>query len=583
MRKLSVILLLSALLATWSCRKELVLDEVCSGYGSIELSLSSQTAIRLETKSESDDLLEGLRFRNVLVILTDNSGKVVGKEYKEYVSSMTQDVIQFDHLLPGNYHAYAYANIDRTQWQDSDRISTQEKEVAEGSSFSAFLDRELLNMTTAGVDELASVSEAMLMTGDLAIPVGLSVISRTIELLRPVVRFNVHIHNHTPYPVTVKDLSFSQFSADRAYILPHLDANGVPTVPAGATYSTPPAYDDSSPEEVAANSEQRVYQTLLYENVAPSTYRTYVTLELDRSGESLSNLEVSMGERPFGPLDSQVFADMNEGESVDVLVINPRKQTRSARLYYGVSTEDNYAWESIGYDSYTKLVNRVMAIYNESPSHNYVDYTYSGAGSNYSGLAGWTGLAEDDPLGPPNGTTITFDYTGANSGNPKKYFRKLTKDENGKFSIEGLSSSATSLTDMTIEKGTKTDNNRFAADLDGNLLVNFKNSGGKYLKSDCMYNESTEGKAKYTKLLWDSAKNQDHQFILFGKYCVGGALKRILKDNNKEVPLTYMARNEDINLVINVYYADQEGAIDFVVDNSHWTDAGTTTSSHTFN
>ena len=60
-------------------------------------------------------------------------------------------------------------------------------------------------------------------------------------------------------------------------------------------------------------------------------------------------------------------------------------------------------------------------------------------------------------------------------------------------------------------------------------------------------------------------------------------LKRLLKENNKEVPLTYMARNEEINVVINVYYADQSGEITFTVDNTHWTDAGATTSTHTFN
>ena len=65
--------------------------------------------------------------------------------------------------------------------------------------------------------------------------------------------------------------------------------------------------------------------------------------------------------------------------------------------------------------------------------------------------------------------------------------------------------------------------------------------------------------------------------MLFGKYLKGGPLKRILKDNNKEVPLTYMARNEEINVVINVYYSDTEGTLDFVVDNSTWKTATTVT------
>ena len=57
-------------------------------------------------------------------------------------------------------------------------------------------------------------------------------------------------------------------------------------------------------------------------------------------------------------------------------------------------------------------------------------------------------------------------------------------------------------------------------------------------------------------------------------------MKRILKENNKEVPLTYMARNEEINVIINVYYSDKQGELNFVVDNSTWGTA--TESTHTF-
>ena len=104
-----------------------------------------------------------------------------------------------------------------------------------------------------------------------------------------------------------------------------------------------------------------------------------------------------------------------------------------------------------------------------------------------------------------------------------------------------------------------------------------------YLQANTNYNANVP-KQKESNFMWVSGgTNQDRQFMLFGKYMSGGILKRILKDNNKEVPLTYMARNEEINVVINVYYADQAGEITFVVDNSHWTGAGTTTSSHTFN
>lgn len=592
MRKALFILLLLSAFAAGSCRKDIGPEAVTSGDGSLELKLGSGKAIGLKTKAT--DLEEGLEFNNVLVVLVNNSGNVVGSVYKTYPytptggdiqdaeseSSVTEDVIHFNGLLPGNYQVYAYANIDASAWQ-SGSISTQEKTVAPGTSFSSFADRELAALTGTGVP--ADPSGSMLLTGRKEVAVGLTRVSETMDLLRPVVRFKVTVRNHTPFPVIIDELRFSQFNPDKAYLVDHRNDSGIPAMPPGVTYRAMPAFDTAAGDDdtVASDTAEVVYQRLIYENAYSKPYKIFAAMTLDRSSESMSDLELSLGNRPFGVIDYTTLTNMDAGEQVDVLLINPRKQTRSARLYYGVSAEDNYAWESIGYDLFNKLFARASAIYAENPSFGYVDFTYNGAGSTNSGLAGWTGLDADAPLGPPNGSTITFDYTGANSGSPKKYFRTLSRGNDGLFSIDGLSSSTTSLTGMRVEQGTISDKNRFPSDLQASNLVNFiQNSTNKYLKSDCMYSESNVDKAKKTKLVWDTVRNQDHQFILFGKYMAGGPLKRILSDNNKEVPLTYMARNEEINVVINVYYSDQEGTLDFMVDNSTWKTATTVT--HTF-
>ena len=601
MRKHLFILLLLGVITVSSCHKEPVPGGELSGYGSIELSLGSSDAIRLATKTDAD-LLEGLRFNNVLVILVDNSGKVIGNVYKTYpytngggsdiqdsevATSVTEDVIHFEHLLPGDYHVYAYANINATEWQKTgeDLIADQEKAVAAGNSFSGYLDRELLSLTSAGTDVPADPSTSMLLTGHKTIPVGLSVVNDTLDLIRPLVRFKVTVRNHTRFPVNVDELRFSHFNPDKAYLLDHRDASGVPEIPAGVTYRALPAFDPSAPEAtVAAESEGVVYQTLLYENASTETYKIFSTLRLNRSLESLSDLTLSMGARPFGLIDYETISTMADGEKVDVLVINPRSATRSGRLYYGIG-DTGIAWESCGYNSYAGFFARAQAIYNEVDSYNYSGTGlwngFTGAANNKSGLAGWTGNSADAPY-----KGDTFDYTGANHGTPrKKYFRTLTKTGE-LFSIDGLSTnppSETSITGIRIEQGTAT-SGKFPSDIKSNQLVTFiQNSTGKHLKSDCKWNDSSDNGAKDSKVIWDSVNNQDHQFILFGEYCSGGLLKRLLKENNKEVPLTYMARNEEVNVVINVYYADQSGEITFTVDNTHWTDAGATTSTHTFN
>ena len=600
-------LLIAAALATMivcSCVKEQTREESPEGFGGISLRLDSGSAIRLETKTDAEDLADGLQFNNVLVILENSSHKVAGIVYKAYPyvpgvddlqdaegeSSVTEDVIHFDHLLPGTYNIYAYANIDASVWQDgSALISAQEKVLSVGDDFLSFVDRELSSLTAAGSDVPDDPSTSMLLTGKVSsVPVGLNVVDASVDLLRPVVRFKVTVRNHTAFPVTVEDLRFSHFNPDKAYLIDHRDDSGVPVVPDGVAYRALPSYPilSGSPETIVAENEAVVYQTLVYENASPNNYKIFSTMSLDRSSESLSPLEVSLGGRDFGLIDYTTLSGMSDGESVDVLVINPRSATRSGRLYYGIG-DSGLSWESCGYDSYNKFFARAQAIYNEDSSHSYVDFIYTGAANNKSGLAGWTGNSDDSYLTSDTGNTgsgITFHYTGARSA----YFRTITMHGN-LYTIDGLSidgSVATSISGVRIQQGTKTSGNRFAADIQDSQLVNIVNDAtGQHLKSDCQYNESTADKAKKSRLVWEAAgsNTQDHQFMLFGKYCAGGMLKRMLKDNNKEVPLTYMSRNEDINVVLNVYYSDQEGEITFKVDNSTWDDAGATTSEHTFN
>lgn len=607
MRKVRFILVLTLFLsAALACRKEQGPEDGIAGECSAVFRLSSRDAISLQTKTDADDLLDGLRFTNVLVILVDHSNNVVGNVYKEYPydpaasgndpnqvevtgSSLTDDVIHFEHLNPGNYTAYAYANIDAVAWQKSGEVISGQEKVTTSGDFSSFLEREL--KAANPVTPTVAGETAMLLTGQAEVLVGLSVETHTIYLKRPVVRLRVYINNTTPYPVRLDDLQFSEFNADRAYLIGRSDDSGVPSVPAGVTYGPLPSYPilsaspETAPQSGAPGYEEEylVYETLLYENACPDPYKVFALLTLDPADK---NLQMSLGEMVFEPVSASTLNGMENGKQMDVLLIYPRKQTRSARLYYGVSAEDNYAWESCGYEVYSNLLNRVRDIFTESPSHSYFGYSYNGLAGTNSGLAGWTGLEADAPLGPaPNGPTVTFNYTGANSGTPKKYVRTLTRGADGKFSFEGLSTSTTILTNMRIQQGSKIDGEkRFAKDLPGDCMINFiQDDSGLYLRSDCFYNSSDLDVTKKSRLVWQSYVNDKHdfQFTLFRQRRDGAPLKRILKESHKEVPLTYMSRNEDIKLVINVFYADQEGTLNFDVDNSTWTTPSE--SSHTFN
>lgn len=581
------ILLLISLLCMMSCVKEIDLESNGSGRGSLVLTLDSSAALRLQTKT--DNPLEGECFSNVLVVLVDNSNNVVGTVYKAYpydpdasgndpdqdeilTATTQQDIIRFDGLLPGDYNVYAYANIDATDWQNSGTNlitdSSKEKGLTSGDSFSDFVDRQLASMVSS-TDAPANPATSMLLTGKKMIPVGLSTTAETIELKRPVVRFKVTVHNNTPYPVTVNDLSFSHFNPDKAYILDH-SVDGVPVPPAGVTYRSLPAY--ASPVTVASEAETVVYSTLLYENVSPNAYKIYSTLTLDRHSvdPSLANPDpLIIGGSTFGPLTYERLSQMDEGESVDVLLINPQINVRNGRIFAYRSSDSRMAWESAGYTSYKDFFNRAKAIYDEDASYDYSSRYSTYSENNAQGYSAWDGYDAHSPK-----QDHTFSYTGARS----QYFHPLTKS-GGLYTIDGLAignkTSGTSIPNLRIEEGAVNKKDVIPQDMAGKLVRFINNSNSKYLRANT-------SDITYTKLEFvDAGINHDRQFVLFGQYSLGSLMKRILKENNKSVPLTYMARNEEINVIINVYYADQSGVLNFTVDNSTWSTP--TTSSHTFN
>ena len=579
-------ILLCLLIFAAACSKETNPVGNNDGYGRIVLTLDNRNALPV-LESRATDLQEGNKFDNLLVILTDQAGKVVSKIDTSYASSKTQDTLAIENLLPGNYHIYAYANYTATDWQQggADRIASQEESVAVGDSFSSYVDRELSSLTTEGTDAPATPASAMLLTADMDVPVGLTTVNCSLNLIRPVVRFKVTVHNNTPFPATVKELDFSPFNPDKAYLLPHTTSDNLPALPAGASYRNLPAYPILTPslETVSAGSEKLVYETLLYESAYPGLHKVSVTIMLDRSGESLGNLEISRKEREFSLIDYATLSAMKDGERAQVLVMNPQISVRSGRIFAYVGEENNMVWESAGYTNYTDYFNRAKAIYDENASYDYSSrYSYSNA----NGYSGWDGLDASD-----GSKATSFSYTGARS----KYFHTLTKSGNS-FSLEGLAlqqgnsndngKAVTPFTNFLIEEGAPISGKNPSDMTDGKLIRFRMNNTNDYVQADVLWASNVPNRLTNLKknASNDSNKNkekQDRQFILFGKYDNSCALRRILKDNNKEVPLTYLARNEEVNVIINVFYSDQDGTLDFAVDNSSWTTP--TTSTHTFN
>ena len=258
------------------------------------------------------------RSSNVLVIIANSGGTIIDKVYKSYPyvqgaddlqlsvpeTEVGSDDIRFKDLKVGSYHVYVYANIDHTAWQtEGATIADVEKALNPGD----ILDKDRLLRTLSSGEAPAAPSSGMLLMGHEVLNVGVSENLGEVSLVRPVVRFNVYLHNHTPFTVTLDDLSFSNFNATQSYLLDHRTGDGTPTMPGTVTYGALPAYNTAAPIQTEASvgsdadaGKKLVYSTLLYENEATEDYRMFATVSMtDGSSEHHTKELSTNGESSF--------------------------------------------------------------------------------------------------------------------------------------------------------------------------------------------------------------------------------------------------------------------------------------------
>ena len=104
-------------------------------------------------------------------------------------------------------------------------------------------------------------------------------------------------------------------------------------------------------------------------------------------------------------------------------------------------------------------------------------------------------------------------------------------------------------------------------------LSRFKDSANRYL-----FNNSNKLNAQT-----NSADRGNRMWAFYEAYPKGSILKFIDNETAQVRPLSYMTRNQELNVVMNVYYEELSRQFDFVVDNAYWTDGGAHKPSHQFN
>ena len=250
-------------------------EHLPSGQGSLSVVINATSVTRATTPGDGD-IFNGGGMEDLTLVLVNSMGYI--SEIQQILSLTGEEQriksVTFVNLDVGNYMLYAYANTERSLLSEvRDMLATLEVGDSFDSSRYDALFTALTNRETPTLDS----TNPLLLTASKALSVGVENSSTTIDMLRPIVWFEVRLFNHSDYPMQVDDVSFSNFNPSTSYILSKDGA-----IPSSVTYRGLPLYTTYSGGEdvvVPAATESCIYETALFENRAPS-YTMSLTLKV---------------------------------------------------------------------------------------------------------------------------------------------------------------------------------------------------------------------------------------------------------------------------------------------------------------
>ncbi|MBR6346907.1 MAG: hypothetical protein IKR69_05915 [Bacteroidales bacterium] len=490
----------------------------------VTISLSSKSMM------DQDDSYDGYAFHNVLVIIADPSkgNMVVASKFVDEVPDgagghehWDEKEVVFERIQIGAYKVYAYANIDHTAAQ----LPGQYIEDIEGAlDVGDILPTDRQAATFSGTDvpgpprfdgEKRRGTSGILMTGFADLDVGVTHSSASVQLLRMVTRLNVYVNNHGDYPLQLNRLWFSDFNASATYLLDHR-SGAFPGIPTGNVYRAVPAFDSSELVEGVARGpividpngrDSLVYSANIYENA-----RT-----LDGSGNPFEYR--IFGEATMNGVTKTIhlkncelltYAQVN-GMSVNavrpVMLVCPK--TSNGKLFRKDLTKG-----ATFKGGNKEFVTNFVKTYTDDEA--YIFYLKKTAASTYSFYsdAACTNLitiSKIDSFTLSRGTFVT-------------------------------GSEATSIGFANTD------------------LCNFTSPGGKLL-----YNNN--GILAVTT----SPSQKEYQFAVYNPLVEEGSLLQIVDNETAQVSvLRNMLRNQELNIIVNVYYNAQEFSFNFYVENAYW-------------
>lgn len=270
--------MISLLLCVVGCTQQVV-EHPSEQKGSLTVVLNATAATRATTPGDGD-IYRGGGMEDLTLVLVNSMGYISEIQRIEAISGEEQKIksVTFVNLDVGNYQLYAYANVERSLLSE---VKSLLAGLQVGEGFDASYYDALFTTLSARTTPVIDDSHPLLLTATKALSVGVENSSTSIDMLRPVVWFEVRLYNHSDHPIHIDDVSFSNFNPSTSYILPK---GGL--IPASVTYRALPLYDTFTGGDdvtVEAMSESCIYECALFENRAPS-YTLSLTAKVDAGG-----------------------------------------------------------------------------------------------------------------------------------------------------------------------------------------------------------------------------------------------------------------------------------------------------------
>lgn len=320
-----------ALLTAFGCTHS---ESIYSGQGALTVSINA-TPLTRATVPGDGNLYMGGGMEDVTLVLVNSMGNISEIQRITALTGDEQKVkdVTFTNLDVGNYMLYAYANTERALLSEA---RTMLNALRAGDDFNSnTLFTTLTSRTTPVIDN----SHPLLLTAEKAVSIGVENSSTTIDMLRPVVLFEVSLYNHSDFPMQIDDISFSNFNPSTSYILPKDGA-----IPTSVTYRALPLYDTytgGTDITVPASTEQCIYQTPLFENRAPS-YTMSLTAKVDAGGtETVTSINTTDNVMLKNRSTGRYLVDNGSGKMVVVSSTDSAVGTNRAQWRFS-STSSGY-------------------------------------------------------------------------------------------------------------------------------------------------------------------------------------------------------------------------------------------------